>query len=219
MSIDQAPSSIARQDPPDWSVAQGIVESWDAIAGTNQIRVRGRSFSNLLSAVGSETGLIRAGDNVLVVRLNNTYAVLSRFEPPGVTPRAFGLVSAEVSVLDDPITNGFEARNAPFVDVYIGSSGRCMVTLSMEISISNNVQRLGVFLSGASLIGAMPWRALTVGSVDDLEMQTSRVLMFGPDNGFTLNEGLTRFQVMAQTGNHLANLPLVGEVQITVQPF
>jgi hypothetical protein len=214
-----APSYGPRPGSGESPFLQGIVVAWDSLAGTNVVRVRGRELENLQSMIGSESGMMRTGDSVVVGKLNNTYAVLGRLEPQGVPARALGLVSAEVSMLDNPTTNGFEARNAPFVDVHIGSSGRCMVTLSMEISITNNVQRLGVFVSGPSLIGPMDWRALTVGSVDDLEMQASRVLMFGPENGLTLNEGLTRFQVMAKTGNHLSSLPLVGEVQITVQPF
>lgn len=214
---DMVPSSGPRPPAETGPFRQGTVLAWDAVAGTNTVRVRGTDMTDLQSAVGSETGLIRPGDSVILIQVGNTYAVLARIELPGVEQRAFGLASAEVSTLDDPASTDFEVRNAPFVDVYIGSSCRCLVTLSAEISISNNVQRLGVWVSGESNIGPMPWRALTVGSVDDLELQVSRVLLFDPSYG--LNPGMNRFQVMAQTGNHLANLPLVGEVQITVQPF
>lgn len=219
MSDTSAPSSGPRLGPGESPFLQGTVLAWDALAGTNTVRVRAGDIVNMQSMIGSESGLMRPGDSVVVAKLNTTYAVLGRLEPQGVPARALGLATAEVALLNNPSTNGFEARNAPSVTVYIGSSGRCMVTLSMEISIANNVQRLGVAVSGMTAISPVDWRALTVSSVDDLELQVSRVLMFGPENGFALNEGLTKFQVMAKTGNHLSNLPLVGEVQITVQPF
>lgn len=219
MADNTAPSSRPRPGAGDSPFLQGTVLAWNAVAGTNVVRVRGAEHTDLQSAVGSETGLVRPGDSVVVIKLNNSYAVLGRIELPGVEQRALGIVSAETVTLDDPVTNGFEARNAPFVDVYIGSSGRCLVTLSMEILISNNVQRLGVAVSGATTIAALDWRALTLGCASDLEAQASRVLIFSSENGFPLQEGNTRFQVMAKTANHLADLPLVGEVQITVQPF
>jgi hypothetical protein len=102
------------------------------------------------------------------------------------------------------------------VDVYIGSSRRAIVTLSFETQVANNVERLGFQVIGASAIPALEWRTLTIGS-PQLEFQGSRILIVTEDDG--LNEGLNTFQTMHKTANNLANIPLVGEVQITVQPF
>lgn len=216
MADTSAPSSGERGPRTEAPFLQGTVLAWDALAGTNQIRVRGAVLENLQSHLGSETSLIRPLDKVTLIRLNNSFAVLGRIETPGSTQRALGIEYAEIPTLNNPVGTGFETRNAPFVNVYIGSSLRCLVTLSMDIQITNNMQRLGLFVSGSSLIGPIPWRCLAVGTTGTLDMQVSRVLKFDPDDG--LNEGMNKFQVMAQTDS-LSSLPSVGEVQITVQPF
>jgi hypothetical protein len=174
-------------------------------------------LTNLLSLVGSETGLVRVGDSVIVGKLQNTYAVFGRIEPPGIEQRALGVAFAETITLNNPASPNFEARNGPAVTVYIGSSRRCLVTLSYEIQISNNVHRMGVQVSGASTVAAVEWRCLATGSIDDLEFQGTRTIVITAAD--VLNEGVNVFLTMHKTSTHLAMLPLVGEVQITVQPF
>lgn len=216
MSEDAAPSSGARLPRPDSGFLQGFVEAWDAIAGTNAVRVRGRTCNNLLSLLGPETGLIRPNDTVIVGRYHNTYAVFGRVEPLGEEQRAFGVHFADTITLNDTAAPGtWEPRNGPSVSVYIGSTRRCMVSLSAEMLVENNVERVGVQISGASSISPVEWRALTIGS-PELEFQGSRTLVFTAADG--LNEGTNVFQTMHKT-SAAAPLPLVGEVQIIVQPF
>lgn len=217
MSENEAPSSGARQDPSSFGFSQGTVVEWDATAGTNIVRVRGVLLENLKSMIGSETGLIRVDDRVVVGRLNNSYAVFGRLDDVGVPARAFGVEYAFVTTLNNPTASSvFQRRNGPEVSVYIGSSRRCMVTLSAEIVIANNVERMSFQVAGASTIAAQVWRSLAISSASS-EFQASRVIML--DAGDGLNEGLNKFQTMHWTGNHAVNIPLVGEVQITVQPF
>jgi len=212
-----APSSRSRPEAPEAPFRQGTVVAWNALAGTNQILIRGKVFTNLQSFVGSETGLIRVGDSVCVIRMNNTYAVLGRIEVPGVEQRALGVSFAQTVTLNAPTASAvFQRRNGPSVDVYIGSSRRAMVTLSAEISIANNVERMGFQVVGVSTISAVDWKCLTISSASS-EFQASRILIVKDDDG--LNEGVNTFQTMHKTGNHTSSVPLVGEVQITVQPF
>jgi hypothetical protein len=155
VSENAAPSSGARQDPFAYGFSQGTVLAWDATAGTNTVHVRGTNFTNLKSMMGSETGLIRAGDRVVVGRLNNSYAVFGRLDDVGVPARAFGVEYAFVTTLNNPTASSvFQRRNGPEVSVYIGSSRRCMVTLSAEIVIANNVERMSFQVAGASSISA-----------------------------------------------------------------
>jgi hypothetical protein len=220
MSDLVAPSSRERPTPGDAPFLQGTVLEWDAVAGTNLVRVRGAEHENLQSLIGSETALVRPNDSVLVIKVNNTFAVLGRIELPGTAQRALAVAFAATITLSPPtVSTTFERRNGPEVSVYIGSSRRAIVTLSAEIVISNNVERMSVQVLGANnqvVVPAEVYRGLAISSAAS-EFQASRILILTEDEGLT--EGLLRFQTMHQTGNHAANVPLVGEVQITVQPF
>jgi hypothetical protein len=216
MSEDFAPSAGARQAPGESGLAQGIVVAWNALAGTNKVRVRGKVFDNLLSGLGAEGGLVRPNDTVLCARLGNTYAVTNRCDLPGQEQRSLGVTYSQTITLTDATASGvFQRRNGPQVSVYIGSSRRAMVTLSAEILVENNVERVGVQVVGVSSIAAVDWKCLAFSS-EVGELQATRTLIFEAADG--LNEGLNTFQTMHKTANHL-DPPLVGEVQITVQPF
>jgi hypothetical protein len=211
------PPRVPRPSSDALAFHQGVVVAWDALAGTNTVRVLGVEVDNLPSLIGSEVGLIRKDDVVGLLRFQNTFFVLGRIEGSGVAQRALNLHYAQTVTLNAPTASAvFQARNGPSVTVDIGSSRRCMVTLSAEISIANNVERMGVQISGASSIAAVEWKCLTISSAAS-EFQASRVLIFEAADG--LNEGKNVFQTMHQTGNHTVSVPLVGEVQITVQPF
>lgn len=216
MTEDQAPSSGPRMPPNNSDFLQGFVIAWDALAGTNKVRIRGRETNNVMSMLGPEVGLIRPGDSVICLRIGNTFAVVGRIDLPGVEQRAFGVYFDDTVTLNDTAAAGtWEPRNGPAVSVYIGSTRRCMVSLSAEMLVENNVERVGVRVTGASNISPVEWRALTIGS-PELEFQGSRTLVYTAADG--LNEGVNVFQTMHKT-SAASPLPLVGEVQIIVQPF
>lgn len=201
---------------PPLAYHQGIVLAWDAIAGTNSIRALGTVYTNLASLVGSEAGLIRAGDNVMLVRFQNTNFVLGRVEGAGVAQRALDINYALVPTLDFHTTPAtWEARNGPSVAVDIGSSRRCIIDLTAEFSVTANIEWMSVQVSGVSSIAAYPGNALVVGG-DSVYIQATRRLVFEAVDG--LNEGRNVFQTMHWTSSG-ANDPLVGEVSIIVQPF
>lgn len=211
-----APSSDFRPDNNPFGFAQGYVMAWDAIAGTNKIRIRGTEFDNLLSLVGSEVGLIRVGDTVGVLRYLNTWAVLGRVEPPGVEQRALGIHYAFETGVDDTASSVFEDRNGPEVSVYIGSSRRCRVSLSMEALVENNLEYMSFRVTGASTIAPQVWRSLTVGGPEIYIQATREVILTAADG---LNEGLNVFKSMHRTSIWPGDMPLLAEVQLIVQPF
>lgn len=224
MSTDQAPSSGVRAEPPDSSIAQGLVIEWNALAGTNKVRVRGKLLENLLSAVGSETGLIRTGDSVILVRLNNTYAVLSRFEAPGVEQRAFGVVSARAGATVSTASSTFvDLTGGPAVDVYVGSSRRCRVDVSAYVSAVFGVSFASFKVTGASTIAADYQKSLSAGASSPtatigVHISGTRVAHLSAADG--LNEGLNTFTMQyrflsdgAGSGSEFADR------EIAVQPF
>lgn len=216
MIEDQAPASGPRDPQSESAFHQGTVLAWNVLSGTNVVRIRGRECTNVMSMLGPEVGLIRPGDLVICIRMNNTFAVVGRIDLAGAEQRAFGVYFAETVTLNDTAAPGtWETRNGPSVSVYIGSTRRCMVSLSAEMLVENNVERIGVRVTGASTINQVEWKALTIGS-PELEFQGSRTLVFTAADG--LNEGQNVFQTMHKT-SAAAPLPLVGEVQIVVQPF
>src|ERR1044072_3800643 len=140
MSENQAPSTTERPEPGEAPFLQGTVVAWDAVAGTNIVRVRGKECVNIPSLVGSETGLIQEKDRVIVIRLNNTYAVLGRLELPGREQRALGLATASVLAAEASTsgTYGNLATAGPSVTVNIGSSRRCLVFASAQVQVNNS---------------------------------------------------------------------------------
>lgn len=230
MSNTTSPSSGPRTGRSgDAPFLQGIVEAWDATAGTNIVRVRGSACDNLQSLLGPEAGLIRAGDSVIVIQLSNTYAVLGRVEPPGVAPRAFGIVTDREPTQEDWNTstgpNFITLPGGPSVSVYIGSSRRCRVDLSAYMSAYEGDVFVGFTVSGASTIAADYMKALALGAnqvpgADPVSVygSSTRAVYLSAADG--LNEGINVFTMVYRMG---LNIPTGGgtlaDREITVQPF
>lgn len=212
----RVPSSAPRPPQEPLSFHQGYVLEWNALTGTNKVRVLGVELSNLLSLMGSEVGLIRAGDAVGILRFQTQYFVLGRVEASGVEQRALGVHYAETITLDDPVTDDFERRNGPEVTVDIGSTRRCFVSLSAEMLITNNVEWMGFRVTGASNIEPQEYRSLTAGG-PEIYLQATRTLVLEAQHG--LEEGSNTFSTMHRTSIVPGDVPLVGECQIIVQPF
>ena len=68
---------------PDLGWHQGLVVSWDAVAGTNRIRVAGKELDNLavLSSAGQVS--LEPGTVVGVIRYRSSYFVVGRVVLPG----------------------------------------------------------------------------------------------------------------------------------------
>lgn len=228
MSDTSAPSTGPRDPHGEFAFYQGTVVAWNAIAGTNTIRVRGQELTNLMSLVGSETGLIRPGDAVCVIRLQNSYAVLGRFEPPGIEQRAFGVESQRItgpgSAVSTASTTFVALSGGPSVAVYIGSSRRCKVELSSYMNGHDAIAYAGFQVSGASSIAPINRWSVAVGAassggiVPDVWANSTRTINLSASDG--LNEGLNVFTMMYQcVGNPVGGLAQFSDREISVQPF
>jgi hypothetical protein len=216
MTHNTAPSSGPRSAPDPFGFHKGIVVAWDALAGTNQVRVAGADIENLQSLMGAEVGLIRVGDTVSLLRFQNTYAVLGRIEAAGVEQRVLGVHSAEVVADAAPSTSTFTDKGGPTVSVHIGSTRRCRVSLSCEASIAGTIMWMGFKVAGASSIAAAEWRSLAIGGAD-VYFEGSREVVLTAADG--LNAGTNIFTAMYRIGSNGDPVPIVAERQIIVQPF
>lgn len=228
MSVSSAPSSGPRPPSGDSPFLQGTVLAWDATAGTNIVRVRGTECANIQSAVGSETGLIRPGDSVVVIVLNNTYAVLGRIESPGVEQRALNVVSQRItgpgSAVSTASTTFVDLSGGPSVSVYIGSSRRCKVELSSYMNGHDAIAYAGFRVTGSSVISPINRWSVAVGAassggiVPDVWANSTRTINLSATDG--LNEGPNVFTMMYQcVGNPVGGLAQFSDREICVQPF
>lgn len=155
MIEDRAPSTTERAEPPASGFAQGTVIAWDAVAGTNTIRVHGKDCANIAVLLSGESSFLQEGDRVLVARLNNTYAVLGRLGPPGAQ-RALAAQSATVAASEasTSATFGALATPGPVVHVNIGASRRCLVVVTARIAVNASSAEMSFAVSGNSTITA-----------------------------------------------------------------
>lgn len=198
--------------------------AWDAIAGTNIVRVLGVEMNNLPSLIGSEVGLIFKDDVVGLIRFQNTYFVLGRIEGAGVAQRAFGVQSQRVAASVTTSSPTFVAlAGGPSVQVHIGSSRRCRVEIGSFISSYGGTAYVGFAVSGASTIAAASSRALGVGGstatiLTETSMSATRVINLSADDG--LNEGPNTFTAMYQfLTEPSGGPPEFMDREISVQPF
>jgi hypothetical protein len=224
-----APSYGPRPGAGESPFLQGLVEAWDAVAGTNAVRVRGQRMENLQTMIGSESGLMRAGDSVVVAKLNNTYAVFGRLDALGAEQRALGIVTdREPTQVDWSTSSGatfFTLAGGPAVSVYIGSARRCRVDLTAWMSAYAGDILAGFTVSGASNIAADYTKALWLGCsqlAGDSPVQpygaSTRTVYLSAADG--LNEGTNVFTMVYRTGIEFAGGGgSISDREITVQPF
>lgn len=69
--------------PQPLGYRQGQVVSWNPLTGANIIRVANTDFTNLPLITASDLLNIRPGNNVAVIKYNDSYAVLGKIKPIG----------------------------------------------------------------------------------------------------------------------------------------
>jgi hypothetical protein len=227
MSDDVAPSTEGRADPSDYRFVQGTVLEWDAITGTNKVLARGAELEDLPSLGGSDIGLLRDGDPVILAQVNNTYAVFGRLELPGATARALGVVSARADDEVDFSTNTGSSfvtlPDGPSVVVEIGSTRRCRVDLSGFVRSYASVMEIGLLVSGASAIAPDHRKVLSAsGSAPatfvSVQISATRVIHLSADDG--LNEGTNTFtMVYRYNEDDPSGAGTVADREISVQPY
>lgn len=207
---------------------QGTVVSWDALAGTNTIRVLGENMNDLPSLIGSEVGLIRKDDVVGVLRFQNTYFVLGRIEGAGAAQRAFGVASQRVtgpgSAVSTSSTSFVALTGGPSVKVYIGSSRRCRVDVSSYVNGHDAIAYAGFEVSGASTITPTNRWSVAGGiyvpgvSNPDVWVNATRSINLSAADG--LNEGENTFTMKYQcVGAPGTGVAQFSDREISVQPF
>ncbi len=119
---------------------QGEIVSWDEASGVNAVKVNGAVVSNL-RVLQSGVGLVyQPGDTVMIEKRMSQWYILGKVAAPGAGAAnqvASQLVSASESTTSTSYTD--LATVGPSVTVYIGSSRRCLVTVSSTISSLVNV--------------------------------------------------------------------------------
>lgn len=210
------PTPPPASTPPAY--AQGVVEAWDAVAGTNRIRVRGKPLNNLLSLVGSEGGLIRPGDVVVLLWWQDTAAVLGRIDAPGVEQRALGITSARIADGISVTSSSWTDFGGPEVTVHIGSSRRCRVDLSAFGGGFQAICFMGVEVTGASAIAPAERWSLASGNGGSVAswLGATRSLTLTAADG--LNEGPNVFRCKYKLSGG-GNNGQWDNREIVVQPF
>jgi hypothetical protein len=217
----------AREAQPELTFHQGVVAAWNVLAGTNSIRVLGATMTNLPSLIGSEVGLVRAGDVVGVLRYRNTYFVVGRIEGSGAAQRAFGMASAraddEIDVDSSTGSSFVTLPGGPEVSVDIGSSRRCRVDLSGFVRSYAGVAEIGLLVSGASNIAPDHRKVLSASGSSPMgfvsvQMSATRTIHLTAADG--LNEGTNTFTMVYRFNEDDASgAGTFADREISVQPF
>jgi hypothetical protein len=142
--------------PEDVAIHTGQIQSWDTQSGVNAVMVNGVILTNLKSIQGGLAVSYTAGDTVMLVRKQTQYFILGKVTAPGGSAGS-AIQSQRVASLQTVTSTSFgdlAGSFGPEVSVYIGSSRRCLVIHSVEITISNNPAGgwQAVQVSGASSI-------------------------------------------------------------------
>lgn len=214
-----------REAQPNVDFHKGRVLAWDAIAGTNTVRVLGADMPNLPVVPNVDVGVLRRDDDVAVLRVRNTYYVLGRLTGPAGAVRGNVPVSQRAAALVSTTSAAFvDLTGGPSVDVYIGSSKRCTVEVSAVVVGRDCTAYAGVDISGASVIGpAARWSVgagVSVPGVSNAEgsASSSRVITLTDADGLT--EGWhtfrMRYQCVGSAGTRQASF---SDREISVRPF
>ncbi|WP_290055668.1 hypothetical protein [Amycolatopsis solani] len=120
---------------------QGEVISWDESSGLNAVLVNGAPISNMRVLQSGIGVTYQPGDAVMVEKRMSQWYILGKVAAPGAGAAnqiASALVAAAQSTASTSYTD--LATVGPAVTVYIGSSARCLVTVSATISSLANAQ-------------------------------------------------------------------------------
>lgn len=132
------------------------VQSWDEISGTNTVVLAGGVVISNLKSIQPGIGVqLQPGDIVGLKRVGNSYLVEGRIVTPGSGSGNL-IRSARVATLVNTGAQAFGDLPGSFgpqlVNVYIGSSRRCLVIHSAELSVSQSAIFQGITVTGSSSI-------------------------------------------------------------------
>ncbi|MEV6646058.1 hypothetical protein [Amycolatopsis sp. NPDC051371] len=152
-AVAMAAANAAAATPPggaDLYHYQGQIVSWDESTGVNAVAVNGATVSNL-RVLQSGVGLVyQPGDTVMIEKRMSQWYILGKVAAPGAGAAnqvASQLVSASQATTSTSYTDLVTV--GPAVTVYIGSSRRCLVTVSATInSLANAGTGVGQWIGG-----------------------------------------------------------------------
>lgn len=213
------------QGPGDLTFHMGVIQAWDELSGVNTVVVNGVGLSNLKTVQPGIGSLYSAGDVVALMRFQSTYFVFGRIGSAGAG-NANQIRSIRVASLQTVTATSFGDIGAgagqfgpDLQNVYIGSSRRCLVLHSAELTIAPGTAG-GVF-QAVQVTGASNFAVET--AITDCYSVTPN----GLDASFTattlvtsvegLNQGFHRFTCKyKKSGTALAQ---VNNRILTVIPF
>jgi hypothetical protein len=140
----------------DLGFVTATVQSWDEISGTNTVVLAGGVVISNLKSIQPGIGVqYQPGDVVGLKRVGNSYLVEGRITTPGAGS-GNQIRSARVATLVNTGAQAFGDLPGSFgpqlTNVYIGSSRRCLVIHSAELTVSQSGGFQGIQVTGASSI-------------------------------------------------------------------
>jgi hypothetical protein len=152
-AVAMAAANAAAATPPggaDLYHYQGQIVSWDESTGVNAVWVNGATVSNL-RVLQSGVGLVyQPGDTVMIEKRMSQWYILGKVAAPGAG--AANQIQAALIATSETTTSTSYADLAtvgPSRTVYIGSSRRCLVTVSSTISsLANAGTSQGQWIGG-----------------------------------------------------------------------
>jgi len=166
---------------------------------------------------------------VIVLRKQTQYFILGKVGAPGAGA-ANQVRSATVNAAVNQGLQAFGDLTGSFgpelVNVYIGSSRRCLVTLSNQVNVNNSIGNMGFQVRGASLIDAsvprstyLSARTSSNGTIASVSITTLLTAADGLNMGF--NTFTTKYRVLnnGEPGDPAGTGAQFQARIITVQPF
>ena len=146
----------AQGNGSDIGFVTATVQSWDEISGTNTLVLAGGVVISNLKSIQPGLGVqLQQGDVVGLKRVGNSYLVEGRIVTPG---SGSGNLIRSARVATNVTAGPFGFGDLPgsygpeLVNVYIGSSRRCLVIHSCELGVSQAAGVQAIQVSGASSI-------------------------------------------------------------------
>lgn len=211
----------------DLTVYRGLVLAWDELSGVNTIKVNGAELDNLPVIQGGVGIAYQVGESVEVLRVSQQYFILGKVGAPGAGA-ANQIRSLSVNT---SITQGIQgygdltgSLGPSLSSVYIGSSRRCLVTVSAQIATNGSAGAMSFTIVGASSVGTSDDRAAYVTGPPSAPFGNSAassqtVLLTAADG---LNPGFhtitTKYRV-ADAGTGSGATAVFRGRNLTVQPF
>lgn len=205
----------------------GVIGSWDELTGLNTVEIGGTLFTNVLVLSTGAPQAYVPGDVVIVLRLSTQYFIVGKVRAPGygagerIASRA---LTAEVSTT----SNDYVDLGGPELTVYIGSSRRALVLISVSCAAENLPDAGGaafanVAVSGASSIAPMSYVAAYLGLNPATDggsaisgSAASNVLLTADDG---LEQGQNTFRLMYASGATAGGNARFLNRKLTVLPF